>query len=535
MSFTNCFRAPVILLVLFATAASPKVSANDRPNILFAFADDWGKFASAYADLEFEETPNTALQTRHFDRIADEGVLFTNAFVNSPSCTPCRSALLSGQYFFRTGGAAILQGAVWDDSIPSFPLLLRDAGYHIGQTYKVWSPGSVSDAPFGARKYEYESAGRRFNQFSQNATKLMEQGASVLEAKRELYDEVLGNFESFLEARPDGAPFCYWFGPTNVHRKWIRGSGKTLWGLEPDDLKGKLPDFLPDVHTVREDMIDYFGEVMAFDTALGVLLDRLAIEGELDNTVVVVSGDHGIPGFTNAKTNLYDYGTNVSLAIRWPGKGRPGRVVTDFVNLMDLAPTFLEIGGVGIPDVMTGRSLAGILSSDREGRVESSRHFVVTGRERHVAKARAGNLPYPHRAIRTDDFLYIRNFKPDRWPEGDPGAGPDAFDEDLLTNNTFVTFGDLDASQTKAWLVLNKGTEYAKRYYDFAFGKRPGEELYDVHADRDQVVNLASNPAYGAKRDELRNRLLKLLEENGDPRLTGDRMTFERPPFAGKE
>ena len=257
--------------------------------------------------------------------------------------------LLSGQYFFRTGRAAILQGAVWDDSIPSFPLLLRDAGYHIGQTYKVWSPGSVRDAPFGGREYEYESAGTRFNQFSQNATKLIEQGASVLEAKRELYDEALGNFESFLEDRPDGAPFCYWFGPTNVHRKWIRGSGKALWGLEPDDLKGKLPAFLPDVHTVREDMIDYFGEIMAFDTALGVLLDRLALMGELDDTVVVVSGDHGIPGFTNAKTNLYDYGTNVSLAVRWPGEGKPGRVVTDFVNLMDLAPTFLDIGGVSIP------------------------------------------------------------------------------------------------------------------------------------------------------------------------------------------
>ena len=530
MSSASCLRILLISMSLLASGLAEK-----RPNILFAFADDWGKFASAYAELEFEATPNTALQTRHFDRIAEQGVLFTNTFVNSPSCTPCRSALLSGQYFFRTGRAAILQGAVWDDSIPSFPLLLRDAGYHIGQTYKVWSPGSVGDAPFGGREYEYESAGTRFNQFSQNATKLIEQGASVLEAKRDLYDEALGNFESFLEARPDGAPFCYWFGPTNVHRKWIRGSGKALWGLEPDDLKGKLPAFLPDVYTVREDMIDYFGEIMAFDTALGVLLDRLAVEGELDNTVVVVSGDHGIPGFTNAKTNLYDYGTNVALAVCWPGQGKPGRVVTDFVNLMDLAPTFLEMGGVSIPEVMTGRSLNGILTSDREGRVESRRHFVVTGRERHVAKARAGNLPYPQRAIRTDDFLYIRNFKPDRWPEGDPGAGPMALDAETLTNNTFVTFGDLDASPTKAWLVLNKDNDYGKAYYNFAFGKRPGEELYDLHADPDQVVNLASNPVYGAKRDELRNRLLKLLEENGDPRVIGDRMTFERPPFAGEE
>ena len=231
--------------------------------------------------------------------------------------------------------------------------------------------------PFGGRKYEYESVGRRFNQFSQNATKLIEQGF-VPKPSGSFTTRPWG-ISSFLEARPGGAPFCYWFGPTNVHRKWIRGSGKELWGLEPDDLKGKLPVFLPDVHTVREDMIDYFGESWR-STPLGVLLDRLALTGELENTVVVVSGDHGIPGFTNAKTNLYDYGTNVSLAVRWPGQGKPGRVVTDFVNLMDLAPTFLEIGGVSIPEVMTGRSLTGILSSDREGRVESRRHFVVTGR-----------------------------------------------------------------------------------------------------------------------------------------------------------
>ena len=323
---------------LYSFLFSSVAFSDERPNILFAFADDWGHYASAYAALEDRPGANSVVKTMNFDRIANEGILFTNAFVNSPSCTPCRSSLLSGQYFFRTGQGAILQGAVWDDSIPSFPLLLRDSGYHIGQTYKVWSPGSVRDAPYGAREYEYESAGVRFNQFSQTATRLMEGGASLLQAKRELYDEVLGNFESFLDARPEDAPFCYWFGPTNVHRKWIRGSGKKLWGLEPDDLKEKLPAFLPDVHTVREDMVDYLGEVMAFDTALGVLLDRLASAGELENTIVVVSGDHGIPGFTHSKTDLYDSGTHVSLAIRWPGEGAKGRAVTDFVNLMDLAP-----------------------------------------------------------------------------------------------------------------------------------------------------------------------------------------------------
>ena len=105
---------------------------------------------------------------------------------------------------------AILSGAKWDPNIPSFPLLLKDSGYHIGQTYKVWSPGTPNDAPYGERKYEYESAGRKFNQFSQNVTKMMDDGGkSMTEAKQVLYDEVSGNFESFLKAREKkDQPFC---------------------------------------------------------------------------------------------------------------------------------------------------------------------------------------------------------------------------------------------------------------------------------------------------------------------------------------
>src|SRR5690606_34016287 len=177
----------------------------------------------------------------------------------------------------------------------------------IGKSYKVWSPGSPADAPYGGRQHAYESAGRRFNQFSQNVTRMVEQGVSLEQAKQSLYDEVTGNFEAFLADRKPDQPFCFWFGPTNVHRTWIKGSGKKLWGLETDALQGKLPPFLPDVPEVREDLADYFGEVMAFDAALGLLVERLEALGELDNTIIVVSGDHGAPGFPYGKCNLYDF------------------------------------------------------------------------------------------------------------------------------------------------------------------------------------------------------------------------------------
>ena len=460
-------------------------------------------------------------------------LLFTNAFVNAPSCTPCRSSLLSGQYFWRTGLGAILQGAIWDDSIPSYPLILRDNGYHIGYTYKVWSPGTPRDAPYGGRPYAYTRRGRHVNAYSQFVSKAQDREA----AKRQIMDEVRGNFRDFLADRR-GRPFCYWFGPTNTHRKWIQGSGKDLWGLNPDDLKGKLPSYLPDVPIVREDFCDYLGEAQAFDTALGVLIRELQRIGELDDTLVVVSGDHGIPGFPRGKCNLYNLGVDVPLAVRWGDRVSPGRVIDDFVNLPDLAPTFLEAAGLTPPDVMTGRSLIDVLTSEKSGLVDPSRDFVVVGRERHVAAARHEFLPYPQRAIHTKDFLYIRNFKPDRWPMGiGPGFGlPDGPmpDYEALREDTFAAFADMDASPTKAWIARHLSEPGMKQYGQFAFGSRPAEELYDLRNDPHQMKNVAADPAYAAVREQLSGRLLAVLKETGDPRVTGDGTTYDKAPYAGQ-
>ena len=249
---------------LLAPAAGLMAAESRRPNILFAFADDWGHYASVYSQSGGRGTPNDVIRTPNFDRIAREGVLFNNAFVPAPSCTPCRSSLLSGQYFWRTGHGAILYG-VWDSSIPTYPRLLHAAGYHVGKTYKAWGPGTPAHAPHGGKEFVYDKAGRRFNQFSQNVTKMVARGMTVPAAKQVLYDEARGNFEAFLADRQPGQPFCYWFGPTNTHRKWTKGSGKTLWGIDPDSLKGKMPKFLPDVHEIRQDMADYLGEAQAFD------------------------------------------------------------------------------------------------------------------------------------------------------------------------------------------------------------------------------------------------------------------------------
>ena len=183
------FIAIGLLSCLWQTPRSIAQRApQQRPNILFCFADDWGRYASIYATLEKFPSLNQVVKTPNIDRVARAGVLFRRAFVNAPSCTPSRSSLMSGRYFFNTGRGAILHTAEWDAAIPSWPLLLRDAGYHIGQSHKVWSPGTPNDAPFGGTKYEYEKAGKLSNNYSENITKLMNEGQSLEAARQRLRD-----------------------------------------------------------------------------------------------------------------------------------------------------------------------------------------------------------------------------------------------------------------------------------------------------------------------------------------------------------
>jgi len=221
-----------------------------------------------------------------------------------------------------------------------------------------------------------------------------------------------------------------------------------------------------------------------------------------------------------------------ALIARVPG-GKAGRVVDDFVNVMDLAPTFLEAAGVAAPAGMNARSLWPVLTSTQSGQVDPEQTWVVTGRERHVAGAREENRPYPLRALRTGDFLYIRNFAPDRWPMGAPGEAADSAtpDPQRLESDTGAAFPDMDASPTKAWLIAHRNDPQWKAHVDFAFAKRPGEELYDLRKDPEQVTNVAADPAHAAQKAGLSAHLLRVLADHGDPRAAAGEPRFEQPPF----
>ena len=343
---------------LFAFAAclvgplNPAHTADQpKPNILFCFADDWGRYARAYAALEASRRQQRRQDAEHRS-VAARGVLFRNAFVPAPSCTPCRSSLLSGRYFFNTGRGAILQGAVWDESIPTFPLLLRDAGYHIGKTPRSGAP---------ARRPTRRSAGsntptrrpgwgstispkRRRRPSKDGKTRRRRRASEMLDASAR------ATSTAFLKARDAKKPCFFWFGPTTRHRKWIKGSGKALWDIDPDIAQGQAAE-VPARRAGGARGLRRLSRRGAGVRRLRRRAAEAARRTPANSTArsIVISGDHGMPGVPGGKCNLYDFGIGVALVAAVAGRARAGRVVDDFVSLMDLAPTFLEIGGVKPP------------------------------------------------------------------------------------------------------------------------------------------------------------------------------------------
>lgn len=470
-----------LVAVCAALLGAGPVLADDRPNILFAIADDWGwPHASAYGDA--------VCKTPTFDRLAREGILFKHAYISSPSCTPSRNAILTGQYHWRLGPGANLW-STFPKHLATYPLLLEKAGYHVGQWRKSWGPGRLKDQPHPAGPIKQP-------------------------------------FAKFLESRPKDKPFCFWFGTSDPHRGYKPGSGKAS-GMDLD----KVEPFahFPNVGTIRSDIADYYFEVQRFDREVGAALADLEQRGLLDNTIVVMTGDHGMP-FPRCKGNLYDSGARVPLALRWGDKVKPGRTLTDFVSTTDLAPTFLEAAGLTPPEVMTGRSLMPLLTSNKTAagphRVDPKRDHVITGKERHVACQEAPDSGgTPMRAIRTDAFLYIRNYRPDRWPAGTPNA-----DKAFLKGSWY---GDVDGGPTKQFMVTHRDDPKFKPLFELAFGKRPAEELYDLAKDPDQLVNVAADPAYADAKAKLIERMNAVLKATEDPRVIGGAEKFDQYPYLG--
>jgi N-sulfoglucosamine sulfohydrolase len=443
------------------------VQGAARPNVLFIIADDASRsFGEAYG-CSWAKTP-------HIDKLAKAGLVFDHAYTPTSKCAPSRAAIMTGRNPWQLEDAANHQ--------PSFPTkfitfteALNKAGIATGSAGKTWGPGAALNIDGSPRSFALGGPG----------------------------------FAQFLKGKPQGAPFFYWFGSKNPHRPYQLDAGLAA-GKKPADIS-HVPGYWPDNEEVRRDMLDYATEIEAYDAEVGELLTTLEASGQAANTLIIVTSDHGMP-FPRVKGHTIDEAHHIPLIASWPaGLATPGRVA-DLVSFIDLAPTLLELFEVdGIAQGMspiTGRSFTDLL----RGKATTKRDFLIIGRERNDVLARPGTpsgLGYPTRGLREGNFLFVHNYEPDRWPCG----------------NEEIGFTDTDNSPTKS-LLMALGASSA--HWQFAFGKRPADELYDLVNDPDCVQNLAADPAHAARVTAMQAKLTAELTRQADPRVLGQGAVFDQ-------
>lgn len=394
------------------------------PNFVFLISDD-----HSVPDLGCYGNPH--VRTPRIDQLAREGVRFTNAFVASPQCSPNRSAIFTG-CTPHTIGTSRLHAPMppWETTVLD---LLRERGYFTGIF----------------RKHH--------------------QGANF-EKKLDFYGDAKAPFSAFADKLPKGKPFFLQFGSTDPHRPYAPGA------VTPphDPAKVTVPPYLPDDPAVRKDLALYYDEISRFDTECGELLGVLRERGLLENTLVIVTGDNGLP-FPRAKGTLYDPGIHVPLIAWWPGKIAAGGVRDELISHVDLAPTWLAAAGIRPTAKMQGRGFLPLL----RGEAHEARDAVYGERNWH-------DTYDPMRSVRTAHFKLIFNARPEL------GYRP-----------------SWDLEDSPSWAAIRRRarsgglTQQQTRLLETS---RPALEFYDLRKDPNEFDNAIDRPEYEA--EVLRHRHL---------------------------
>ncbi|MCK5703755.1 MAG: sulfatase [Cyclobacteriaceae bacterium] len=484
-----------LLLLFIFSCTTQKEGKLTPPNILFAIADDASYPHMGAYGCDWVRSPA-------FDRIANQGILFTNAYTPNAKCAPSRACILTGRNSWQLEEAA--------NHVPFFPAKfktyaesLAENNYHVGYTAKGWAPGVAVDNDGKPRQL----TGVPYNTFK-----------TTPPAKYISNNDYSANFEDFLSKRPEGKPFCFWYGSTEPHRAYEFRAGIEKGGKKLKDVD-KVYDFWPDNDTVRTDLLDYAFEIEYFDRHLQNMLDLLEKNGDLDNTLIIVTADNGMP-FPRIKGQEYELSNHLPLAIMWKnGIKNPGRIVDDFVNFIDFAPTYFELASLDPSETgmqsIQGQSLTDIFFTENSGTVTTYRDHVLIGKERHDI-GRPHDWGYPIRGIVKDGFLLINNYEPERWPAGNPETG----------------YLNCDGSPTKTVLLQRRTNSETFKYWDWSFGKKPPEELYKIDEDPECMNNLATNAEYTGLKNTLLTQMKKELIAQGDPRMAGNGQIYDEYIYA---
>lgn len=486
----------VVISLVSLYSWHPSKDEMIQPNILFCLADDVSYPHMGAYGCDWVQTPN-------FDRVAKEGLLFTNAYTPNAKCAPSRACILTGRNSWQLKEAAN-HFCYFPKEFKTYPEALAENGYFVGATGKKWAPGD----PGIINGKKRHLAGQGWD-----AHKLKAPTPDISA------NDYAANFKQFLKDKPKDQPFCFWFGSLEPHRAYTFRSSVDIGGYHPNQID-KVPDFWPDNDSVRVDMMDYAYELNHFDQHLGKMIAYLEETGELENTIVVVTADNGMP-FPRAKGQAYQFSNHLPLAIMWPqGIQKPGRVIDDFVSFIDLAPSFLDLAGVDMErsgmEPVTGESLRSIFTSKDGGWLEHDRKHVLIGKERHDI-GRPNDQGYPIRGMVTEEYLFVKNYKTERWPAGNPEMG----------------YPNVDASPTKTQVLRTLLAEDEKKYWDMSFGKRTPMELYNLKEDPYCINNLAeSEPEL---LDSFCIEMERELTLQGDPRMFGEGDLFDNYKYSGRD
>lgn len=452
-----------VLVICQFFLASSGLSASQKPlNILLFLTDD-------ESALERSAYGWSSLDTPHFDRVVENGILFKNGYTSTPSCAPARASILTGRSFWENEQGGVIQ-AFLPDHIPVVTEILREQGY---ETAWAGKPASPTSHPKHA--HTSQAIGQRFD-------------SHRIVPPAEIFPfDYASEFGEFLGKRDPQKPFFFWagtyeprlpIGPDNYKRL------EAEFGISLDAID--LPPRMEDTLENRKMWAGFLYEIRYADEHLGRMMASLEEAGEMDNTLIIATSDNGTALIINdvlyGKASPYDLGVRVPLAMMWPkGINHPGRTVTDFVNFSDFAPTILDLAGIEIPAGMTGSSLVPIFEATKSGQIDPSRNFIRTGLEWHGEfdpESRSA------RAIRYNDMTYI------------------------------VRYENVDAEGNS---LSNEALTIPAKI-----------ELYDLSIDPWQLNDLVNVSEYA---DEL-EMMARLYKESGieqkDPRVTGEMDLFRK-------
>ncbi len=486
------FFAFVLILLIQSCSPDKDTESNileeDPPNIIWFMSEDNSQYLGVYGNEE--------VKTPTLDSMARHSVIYRNAYSNAPVCSPSRSGIITGVYPVSMGTQEMRTNVAIPDEIRYYIDYLKEKGYYL--TLRA--------------KRDYNIAGRKGDSWG-----------PLNSGEEELTDawdqDEMWNLPDALKNRKEGQPFHMFYNTFQTHESRIHGPevGKqnflqtfkylgedvadSLWNtIEPVDPAAiTVPDYLPDLPEVRSDLALYYTLMAALDLEFKMFLKYLRESGELENTIIIYSSDHG-GVMARSKRFAMETGLKIPLFIWYPEKYRhlapaePGTMVDDLVSLMDVPPTMLELAQADIPDYMVGKSLlqrdtsADNLVFGFRGRMDETTDMVRTIRQ---GKYRYSQTFYPHRPD-GQNVQYL-------WNASHLGAWQ-KYHEEGKTNDTTAMF----------------------------FTTRAAEGLYDVENDPYQINNLAGDPQFAPIVATMRKTQVAFLKEIGDVGFVPEGILYER-------